>query len=237
MINIAIVEDEDECAAQIGEYVHRFASENSLECSVQRFTNGMDFVSDYRPFFDLVLMDIEMPYMNGMDAAKKLRKLDGDVAIIFITNMAQYAINGYEVQAVDFIVKPVEYFSFSAKMKKALWFIRRDGEKKIFVTTENATRRILVKDLVYVEVSGHFITYHLSNKENITVRGMLSKVENSLIGCGFFRSCKSYLVNLRFVKEIRPNSIIVGEQELILSRSCKKDFLKALAEFIGGNVE
>ena len=120
MFSIAIVEDEENCREQLRGFIGRYFKENGKEAEVTAFTNGIDFVSDYRPVYDIVLMDIEMPHLNGMAAAKKMRRMDPDVCLIFVTNLAQYALEGYSVSAADFIVKPVEYFTFAAKLQKGI---------------------------------------------------------------------------------------------------------------------
>ena len=78
------------------------------------FTDGDEITEGYRPNYDIILMDIEMCFMNGMTAAQEIRKLDPEVVIIFITNMVQYAIQGYAVGALDYILKPVNYEEFGS---------------------------------------------------------------------------------------------------------------------------
>ena len=102
------------------DYILRYSEEKQEPLAVECFENGLNFISDYKASCDIALMDIEMPHMNGLDTARKLREFDSQIPLIFITNMAQYAINGYEVQALDFMVKPIEYFNFSLKLDKAI---------------------------------------------------------------------------------------------------------------------
>ena len=233
MIRIAMVEDEESCREQLQSLIDRYFKENGGEVYVTPFTNGMDFVSDYRPVYDIVLMDIEMPHLNGMEAAKKMRKLDPDVCLIFVTNLAQYALEGYSVSAADFIVKPVEYFTFAAKLQKALNRVQMLQKQYIMVPVEAEVRRLFVRDIRYIEVRGHFLTFHLIG-ENLTVRGNLGKIEDELQYKGkFFRIFKSYLVNLDHVTGINQNSALLGEDELLISRSRKQEFLRVLGEYLG----
>ena len=109
-VRIAIVEDKEVDAQQLKGYIMQFQNESCIPMYVTHFSNGMNFLDEYTNDFDVVFMDIEMPHLNGMETAKKLRKVDASVALVFITNMAQYAIAGYEVSAVDFMVKPVGYY-------------------------------------------------------------------------------------------------------------------------------
>ena len=117
MINIAIVEDEKLYVSQFKEYISRYEKESGNRINVSVFPDGAEIVENYSGDFDIILMDIQMKYMDGMTAAEQIRKLDSEVIIMFITNMTQYAIRGYEVDALDYVVKPVEYFSFSQKYR------------------------------------------------------------------------------------------------------------------------
>ncbi len=170
MIHIAIVEDDPECARTLRSYLSAFEKEANERFAVSEFADGLAFIGDYRSKYDLVLMDIDMPHLNGLAAAKKLRKVDESAVIIFITNMAQYAIRGYEVDALDFLVKPITQSLLSAKLHKALRKIKNLQNKKLFLYTEDSVRCISVRDIRYIEVREHLLTYHLGG-ETITLRG------------------------------------------------------------------
>lgn len=103
MLNIAVVEDEINVSKQIESYINSFANEHRIEISITVYNNANDFLSYYKNNFDLVFMDIELPGINGMDATIKLREKDKNVMIVFVTNLMQYAVNGYSVNAYDFI--------------------------------------------------------------------------------------------------------------------------------------
>ena len=125
MIHIAVVEDEKLFAEQILNFIRKYEKENNRQIKVTAYSDGEDIVEDYKGEYDIILMDIQMRFMDGMTAAEKIRSLDDEVIIMFITNMIQYAVRGYEVDAMDYVVKPVEYFSFSQKLDKAIARIRK----------------------------------------------------------------------------------------------------------------
>ena len=102
MLNIAIVEDEPAHAEVLRGFLQRYAAERGEEVAAEVFPSGLDFVSDYQPRYDAVFMDIEMPHMNGMDCAFKLRERDAEVPLVFVTGMAQYAVKGYEAGAIGY---------------------------------------------------------------------------------------------------------------------------------------
>ena len=116
MIRLAIVEDEDLYANQLIEFVNRFKQESNEVFNIVRFRDGDEIVERYKATYDIIFMDIQMQFMDGMAAAKRIRELDSEVIIMFITNMTNYAIMGYEVGALDYIVKPIDYFSFRKKI-------------------------------------------------------------------------------------------------------------------------
>ena len=120
VFKVAIVEDQDEEANRLISYFKRYEQERDDSFQITRFENGDRFIFNYRPVFDLVLMDIMMPGSNGLDAAKALRDIDRNVTLVFVTNMAQFAVKGYEVEAFDFVVKPVTFQNFVIKMDRTL---------------------------------------------------------------------------------------------------------------------
>ena len=120
MYHIAIVEDEIEYQEQLKEYLKTYQAEHNLEFQVSVYNDGAEILEGYSPRFDIILLDIEMPKVNGMDAAEQIRTMDESVVLMFITNMASYAIRGYGVGALDFVMKPINYYTFSMKMTRAL---------------------------------------------------------------------------------------------------------------------
>lgn len=117
MISVAIVEDEAEQAGILLSYLERYGQEYGVGFQATHFSGSLAFLNDVRTIFDIVFMDIEMPYKNGMEAAAEMRQINTESCLIFVTNMAQYAIKGYEVDAMDFVLKPVNYFAFNPKIR------------------------------------------------------------------------------------------------------------------------
>ncbi|MGN0806744.1 MAG: LytR/AlgR family response regulator transcription factor, partial [Candidatus Coproplasma sp.] len=133
MIRIAIVEDEKQQYEILNSYLQRYGAENGETFDVRYFLDAVEFVSDYRYDFDLIFMDIMMPDLDGMKAAEKLRAIDGKVPLIFVTNMAQYAIQGYSVSARYFLLKPVNYDDFAIKMKDTLLYIKKEQSNAFLI--------------------------------------------------------------------------------------------------------
>lgn len=235
MLRIAIAEDEAEVAGQLREYVIRCCRENGQEPEVTTFPDGMALVEEYRAVWDIILLDIEMPHLDGMSAAQRIRQVDPAVVLIFVTNMARFAIKGYEVDALDFILKPVKYPAFALKLKKALLFASRRERHYLLISTEGQDRRLAMEDILYMEVYGHRLHIH-TLQEELVLRGSLQEMERQLADRGFSRTGNSYLVNLRNVDGLRKDSVLVAGRELPLSRSRRKEFLQALSDYMGGGL-
>lgn len=232
MIRVAIVEDEKSASDKLSEYIERYSVEKNIQTSVVKFGNAVDFLSEYNSIFDVVFMDIEMPMMNGMDAAHQLRNVDKSVCLIFITNMTQYAVKGYEVDAIGYIVKPIDYFAFSVYFDKAIRHTSNKHSAEIIVKTDEYVKRFFVNDLYYIEVSGHYVVYHTTSG-NYRELGQINKLEAILPKGDFFRCHNCFLVNLKYATEIRKNFVKVGNDEVEISRRRRKEFLLALNDYFG----
>lgn len=234
MYRVVIVEDEPAEAQRLQALLARYGKENGASFDVKTYTSALTFLADYNKTADIVFMDIELPDVNGMDISRRLRKQDAEVMIIFVTNMAQFAVQGYEVEAQDFIVKPARYGEFSLKLKKALGRLERKSDQFVLLPCNGTFRRLSLNELYYVEVIEHLVIYH-TEEGNIEVTGSLKGAEQLLAGKGFLRCNNCYLVNLRFVREIRDGDAVLANGEALrVSRNKRKAFLQALADFYGG---
>lgn len=233
MRNIAIVEDEDAAAGVLSGYIEKFSAETGQEFNVVRFHDAVQFLDDYKAKYAVVFMDIQMPHCDGMSAAVELRKIDKTVSIIFITNLIQYAQKGYEVDAVAYIIKPVQYYDFALKFRKALEIYVLNEKQDFTLNTADGPCRISTDKLVYVETVRHRLYYHMV--DGIIERtGVLSKVENELKQFGFLRCNQCYLVNPRFIVGIKNSTVQLGTETLSISRPRKKIFMAELANWYAG---
>lgn len=237
MLNIAIVEDEADAADVLASFLDRYAAEKDLAFAITRFVSAMEFELT-KQRFDLVFLDIQMPGINGMEAAQLLRTYDSETPIIFVTNLAQYAVKGYEVDALDFIVKPVTYFNFRMRMDKAMRHIRRNGGRTVVINTRDGMRVAQINDVAFVEVSKHDLTYYLVDEpEPVTVYGSLVAFEQEVEGGPFVRISNSCLVNMNHIRSVRGGTIIMrGGQVLYFSRSKKKEAVATITSFLGGSI-
>lgn len=230
-IRIAIVEDEPLFVQQLKEYLIRYEKERGKPIEIFVFTDGEDIVEGYRGEYDMILMDIQMRFMDGMTAAEKIRSLDHEVIIMFITNMIQYAVRGYEVDAMDYVVKPVEYFAFSQKLDKAISRMKKPVSVSISVPTEDGLQKLSALDIYYIESQGHYARYQTVKGEFLS-RASLKDLEDAMKEYGFFRCGKGYLVNMKHVDGISGNDCIIGGERVPVSRNKKKEFMELLIRYM-----
>lgn len=233
MVKIAVVDDELHERETMSQYYKELQRELRTELDVSFFASGDEFLSKYKGSYDLICLDIDMEGRDGISTAKEIRKMDDRVTIIFITNMAQMAIRGYEVQALDFVLKPVNYYSFAMKMRNAFHIIGNKKSRNIVIPTTNGMQRISTDDLYYAEVNGHYLYYHTAG-EVFRQKATMKELEDKLEGLSFKRCNNCYLVNLKYVDCVNKDDLKIGGEWLKISRPRKKEFLQALANYMGG---
>ena len=231
---IAIVEDETIWQNALIKMLRAFEKENDVTLQENLFTSIEDFLIGYKERYDLVFMDIELPGMNGMDGARRLREIDPVVTLIFITNMAQFAVQGYEVSALDYLVKPVAYQNFAIKMRRALDTIGKMDCKRVVVYGKTEMHSMSIHEFLYVEVQGHHLLFHKTNGEVIDACGALSDLEEQLGGFGFSRCNTCYLLNMKYITKVYALNVLLSDgTELQISRRRKKEFVDEFAVYMG----
>lgn len=235
MYHVVIVENDQKFIEELQDYLTQYGQETGQEFQVSVFHDGAEIVEGYEPGYDLILMDVEMPRLNGMDAAEKIREIDENVVIMFITNMAQFAIRGYSVGALDFVMKPISYYTFSTKMTRALKRVKKREISSVLLALPDGVKKIETRRIYYVEVQNRMLHYYTEEGE-FSMRGTLASAESMLPAAMFARCNHWYLVNLMHVTEVRKNMVMAGPYQLEISRRNKAGFLKALAEYMGGNL-
>ncbi len=233
MIHIAIVDDDVEITSQITEYIQMFGRENKLELASKSFHHPNDFLEQYEMGNDLVILDIEMPCINGIQTARELRYRDPAVLIMFITNMAQFALESYSVDAIDYVLKPLGYGDFSMKMQKVIRYMKQNHDQKIKIRTELSEVLIPVSDILYLEVIRHRIIYHtvFGIYEEY---GVMGEKEKLLVQLHFFRCHRCFLINMKHVNSISDKTVLVGTDELSVSRGRRKALMEFFTNYLGG---
>lgn len=230
---VAIVEDNESYANTIKEYISRYSLENSIECEVFMYKDGDEITDEFEMKYHIIFLDIEMKRQDGMKTAELIRKHDEEVIIIFITNMSQYAIKGYTVNAMSFLLKPVPYFAFSQEFKKSIDKVNKQQKSKSFLVQDlYGLTKVVSNKIIYIESIKHELVM-VTTTGTFQFRGTLKSFENDLEGFDFNRCNNSYLVNLAYVSGVEDEFVVLGEHKLKISRPRKKQFMEALTTYIG----
>lgn len=222
-IKCIAIDDEPLALKQIGSYIDKTPFLETVALCHSAF-KAMEYLADND--VDLMFVDINMPDLNGMDFVKSLTQKP---QIIFTTAYSEYAIDGFKVDALDYILKPISYAVFLKSANKAkTWFelnhqqaeIIQTSPDSLFVKSEYKMIRIFFSEINYIESSNEYIKIHLISGRHITTLIRLKVIEEQLPADKFMRVHRSFIVNLDRVKVIERNRIIfepdiyipVGEQ-------------------------
>lgn len=235
MYKIAVVDDEYVEVERIKNLLAEYSLRENVEFDVCSFSCGDDFLKCDNADFDIVFFDIEMPGRNGLETAKELRKINQSIIIIFCTNLVEYAVNGYEVNALGYLVKPISAYSFNTNVSKACNILARRVSQKISIKTVHGHVVVSAEDIVYVEVQRHNLFFYIKNKsgfENIKTRGSMAEICDKLDSNNFVRCSASYLINLHHVQSIENNFVYMYDTSITVSRTYKKSFSDSFMKYL-----
>ncbi|MCB6286255.1 LytR/AlgR family response regulator transcription factor [[Clostridium] scindens] len=232
-MKVAVIDDMQEDRSRLLAYINKFQTEYGEDIQADCYQASLDFLEEYHNQYDVVFLDIEMPGSDGIEVAHEIRQKDSEVGIIFVTNMAQYAIQGYEVNAIDFIVKPVGYYVFAEKLEKAIRIHQRQISRDLLLHKEDEIYRIPIKDIYYVEKDRDYLVFH-TTKGDFRERGTLKMLKSKLEEAAFSECTHGCLVNVLKVTRIGKEDISINDIMLPLSRRMKKQFTQDYLDYMGG---
>lgn len=231
MIKVAIVDDDFMYLEKLYRQILQYSESHHLEIQVTSYSHGFELVSDFKPIYDIIFLDIEMPHLNGIEVAKEIRNSDPHVVIIFITNSAKYAVKGYEVGAFDYMMKPLEYEHFAVKFSLALSAIHSKDAFSILLPQEEGSRNVAISEIIYIEVRNHWL-YIITLDAEYKMLGSLKEMNDQLSDYHFIMCNKSYLINLKHVSKVNSENVVMyGNHELKMSRSRRKAVQNAFLEY------
>ena len=241
MINVIVLEDENEAAEKLISCLNRFEKDKNYSFHITRYDNAVTLLDEYKSDADIIFVDIQLPLMNGMSAAHMIRKRDENVIIVFVTNLAQYAIEGYEVDAMDFVLKPVTYSTLALKLERLCKIAEHkkllsETNRTIIVNTKNSITRISIDEIMYIEVKNHNLIIH--QKDNTLVfRGTISSMNEKLKDYYFVLCNSCFLVNLAYIKSIDSDEVVLkDDSRLKISQPKRKSFVQEVAKYFGGSI-
>ncbi|MCQ2772782.1 MAG: LytTR family DNA-binding domain-containing protein [Bacilli bacterium] len=223
MIKVAIIEDEQIHLDRLISILEQYSKETSSEYEITSFSSPLVFIDSFKCDYDLIFLDIKMPGIDGMKVAHHIREIDPKVVLVFITSLAQYAIEGYSVNAVDYILKPYSYGEFKLKMNRIANKFLVEDKKYIYCQKDRAKYKIATDDVYYIETNIHQVEIHTID-DSYTRYCALGVIEKELQGLGFVKINSCYLVNLRYVSSIYRDECIMKNGALLkISRSHIKE--------------
>lgn len=233
MIKIVICEDERETQLLIEEYLDNILKNINIEYEIQKYSSGEELLEGNIKDIDILLLDIQMGQINGMDVARKIREVDNKMEIIFITSLIDYVQEGYEVRAYRYLLKPIESEELKKHVLTCIREIEINKNNNIVIKNKSNTYKIDSNEIKYVEVQKKDMVIHTINK-NFDVRYSLEKIEKDLNLYKFVRCHKSYLVNLSYVENIKLNTLVLESgEEVPVSRYRYKDVKEKFLKFLG----
>ncbi|MEG2786356.1 MAG: LytTR family DNA-binding domain-containing protein [Romboutsia sp.] len=217
MIKIAICEDEKEQQELLKTYIDQIFKGLSVQSKLEVFNSGEELLESYPKDIDILLLDIQMGQINGMETARKIRSIDYKVEIIFITSLIEYALEGYEVRAYRYLIKPVNYDNLKENIINCIKEV--DIKNKYIMVKEQGNQiKLDINEITYVEVQKETITIHTLS-EVYRINGTMNNIEKEIDCNRFFRCHKSFLVNLEHVKSIKQYiAILENSEEVPVSR-------------------
>ena len=227
-VKLAIVDDNVNDVSRLKSLIEKYPfSLHKFSVDIDVFNRGINFIDPFNDVYDAVFLDIDMPIMNGLEAADKIREKNSKMEIVFVTNYASLAVNGYGVNALGFVVKPVKEEDVTKVLNKLLLKLLKDeNEEKIVVKIKSGYQTIRVNEIKYIEVNIHDVYYHTSSG-TIKTRGVLKEIEKQLNPKKFVKCSNCFLVNLDYIDSIEKDDVKIDGIKLKISRTRKKEFIEA----------
>ena len=232
MINIGICEDELHYRVNIKDIFGDILSTYSINYKIYEFSSGEELLSNYPKDLDILIMDIQMKIINGMDTARKIREFDQNLEIIFMTSFSEFMQEGYEVKAYRYILKPISERKISRNILPCINEIMKKKNNYLTINVKNYVDRIKIDSIVYIETDRPNILIY-TNDNKYTTKMSISKIDKILREHGFFRCHNSYIVNLKLVESMNSNTLKIGEKYIPISKYRVKELKLALTNILG----
>lgn len=235
---VAILEDQKTDSDRLRGFLRRYEEAHGLELTSTVYRDGMELLNAFESGIDILFMDIELPQMNGMTTAERVREMNEQIPIIFTTNMAQYAIKGYEVGALGFMVKPISYVLFENYLTRALSICSRIWRERanntVMLGNGSNFRQISIDEIVWIIKDRNYLVYRLCSGEEIRERGAMKDVLPRFKNTTIKQCATGCLVNLHHVKKKERNEVFLPDITFSITMPFRKSFTQELMDYMRG---
>lgn len=230
-MKIAICDDEQIFINILKVPLVAFFKDKDLSININEFTSGQSMLDDYRGY-DIIFLDVSMPVISGIELGKKIREIDKNVIIIFVTSEKDRVFDSFEVKPFGYIVKPVNIIELTNTLNRATADISDDSNHVTIEVSRRTHLKLNKNDIIYAETSGRMINIYTTEKTyNSNIK--LKELEETLKSKLFFSPHRSFLINLKHVKEYDKSTIIMSNSDKVLiSRLKYCDFKKTFLEYL-----
>ena len=206
---MAVCDDDAQQREYLAVLVRRWAVQSGYAVQLVSYPDAAAFLFEYgqERTADILLLDIEMPGMNGVELARTVRGRDAAAQIVFVTGYADYLAEGYNVEALHYLLKPVDETKLFAVLDRAALRLN-ERRKSLLVSTAEETLHLPLREIRYIEVQGNYVTFHA--QQEYAVKKTLKELEGRLDD-GFFRTHRSYIVNLHFVRHATKTQVFLKD--------------------------
>lgn len=232
-IRVAVVEDEGEQQALLLSMLSRYGKEHLCRIETVSYHSGDDFL-EAGDRFDLILLDIQMPGTDGIATARKLRKTDAEAVLLFITNLAYKAADGYEVDAKGFLVKPVNYLQLERYLDIIILQLEQKQDRYLTISNSRTMHRYRFQEIAFIESMGHYVKIHRTDGSAQMELSPMWKLEEQMQEGPFFRVSNSCIVNLAHIESVEQQELKCIGKTIRISRARKKKLMTALAKYLLG---
>lgn len=218
MIKAAFCDDDPFMADEISSLFHQYCAERGQQITYTVFKSPLELLAETErgTHFDILFLDVMMPGQNGINVAREIRQQDHTVKIIFLTSSSEFAVESYTVDAFYYQVKPIEAESFRRLMDSAIAECEKEQQGSLILRGKSGITRIVLDKLVYCEVIGRTLMFHMEEGTSIESTGSLDELSSELARYGsFLRPHRSFLVNMEYIQSISYKAIIMDNQEEI----------------------
>lgn len=231
-LRIAVCEDELVHQERIHEMIHQWSESKKVSVIIDTYESGEQFIHQYdqKIIYDIVFMDIHLSGIDGVKISRKLRERDERMMLVFTTSRMEYVIQGYEVNAWRFLLKPIHFGDISLCLNKS-YELYKSGEEFFFVKEDGKLHKIEYDKIYFLEAYGHYVSIY--TKDNIfTMRITINQLEQQLTEI-FFRNHRSYIINLKLCDSIEENQVTILGHNIPISNSKKKEMLEKINTIYG----